>query len=72
MDNEELVTEMKKIRRNLENARQKLRNAQRILNENITFNNEGLKDSEIEEIITKLDNRIYNLNNKIIPKLNSM
>ena len=72
MDNEELVTEMKKIRRNLENARKKLRNAQRILNENITFNNEGLKDSEIEEIITKLDNRIYNLNNKIIPKLNSM
>lgn len=72
MSNEELITQMKKVRNNLENAKTQLRNAKNILNESITFQNEGLKSENIDSLNTRLSTQINIINNKIITKLNDM
>ena len=72
MNNEEVLKKMKKVKNNLENARVQLRNAKNLLNQSITFDNEGFKSEEISNLNTKLNSQIYNLNNKIIPKINGM
>ena len=70
--NEELLQKMKKIKNNLENTKLQLRNAKNILNQSITFDNEGFKSDDISKITTKLNKQINNLNSKIIPKINNM
>ena len=72
MNNEEVLNKMKKVKSNLENARIQLRNAKNILNQSITFDNEGFKSEEISSLSTKLNGQINTLNNKIIPKINGM
>ena len=72
MNDEELIIKMKKIKNNLENVKKELRNVQNTLNQSITFNNEGFKSHDISKINNKINVQINNLNNKIIPKLDSM
>lgn len=71
MNKQELLSKMKKIDTNLENARRELNSANEILNSSITFNGEGLKDNTILEVKNKLDIQINNLNNRIIPSIRS-
>lgn len=70
--NDELLKNMKKIKNNLENTKIQLRNAKNILNQSITFDNEGFKSDDISVLTTKLNKQINNLNNKIIPKITDM
>lgn len=72
MNNEELLKKMKKVKNNLENARIQLRNAKNILNQSITFDNEGFKSEEISDLSTKLNAQINSINKKIIPKINGV
>ena len=72
MNNEEVLKKMKRVKSNLENARIQLRNAKNILNQSITFDNEGFKSEKISDLSTKLNKQVSNLNNKIIPKINNM
>ena len=72
MNNEEVLKKMKRIKNNLENARTQLTNAKNILNQSITFGNEGFKSETISNLNTKLNKQINNLNNKIIPKINNV
>ena len=72
MNDEELLRKMKKIKNNLENTKLQLRNAKNILNQSITFDNEGFKSDDISKLTTKLNKQINNINSKIIPKINNM
>ena len=72
MNNEEVLKKMKKVKSNLENAKFQLRNAKNILNQSITFDNEGFKLEEISNLSTKLNVQINTLNNKIISKINGI
>ncbi len=72
MNEEELLKKMKKIKTNLENTKIQLRNVKNILNQSITFANEGFKSDEISKLTTKLNKQINNLNSKIIPKIDNM
>ena len=72
MEKQDILVNLRNARSNLNNARKELSNAQKILNESITFNNEGFKDSDIEAIKNKIDNQVYNLNNKVIPGVENM
>lgn len=72
MNDEELLRKMKRVKNNLENTRRQLKNIKDILNQSITFNNEGFKSDDISKLNNKLNKQINNLNNKIIPKINNM
>lgn len=72
MNDEELLIKMKKVKNNLENVKKELRNVENILNQSITFDNEGFKFKDISKINNKINVQINNLNNKIISKLDSM
>ena len=63
---------MKKIKTNLENVRVHLINIKNILNQSITFDNEGFKSDEISKLTTKINKQINNLNGKIIPKIDNV
>lgn len=71
MDND-LLEKMKRIKRNLENARENLNLGMDLLNQSITFNDVGYKTNDVSEIREKMNVQIDNLNNKIIPKINNM
>ena len=72
MNNQDLLAKIKKIRNSLEIARKELNNAKDILNDSITFNNTGFKNGDISNLNSRLNTQIYNINNKIIPKINNM
>lgn len=72
MNNEELLRKMRRIRNNLENVRDKLNSVESILNQSITFDNNGFKSDEISTLNTKLNRQINNINTKIIPEINNM
>ena len=72
MNNEELLRKMRKVKTNLENAKYYLGLADDILENSITFNNEGFKSQSINTASSKLNKQINNVRNKIIPKIDSM
>lgn len=69
MNNEEISKKINQVKNNLENAKTQLRNAKNILNDSITFDNEGYKDIEIAALNTRLSKQISAINSKIIPNL---
>ena len=72
MNDEELLIKIKKVKNNLENVKKELTNVQNVLNQSITFDNDGFKSDDISKINNKINKQINNLNNKIIPKINNM
>ena len=69
MSAEALRRKMRSVRSNLENVNLNLRNAQKILDDSITFDNEGFKSEEIVGLIKKSNKQITNINYNIIPNL---
>lgn len=69
MDEQVLLTKMKKVKNNLENAKKELFIAQSILADSIAINEQCFKNSEIDNINKKINNQLNNLNNKIIPNI---
>lgn len=72
METEELLIKMKRVKNNLERVKSNLKSARGILNQSITFNNNGFKENNLKNLDTKLTKQINNLNSKIIPGLNKM
>ena len=63
---------MKKVRNNLQSVKNQLSDVMNVLNQSITFNGEGYKNNDLNNLNKKIDSQIYNLNNKIISELNNM
>lgn len=70
--NEKLLMKMNKVRNNLTNAKAELRIASELLNDSIKINDTVFKSEKINVLNDKLNNQIYSLNNKIIPRLKNM
>ncbi len=70
--NEKLLMKMNKVRNNLTNAKAELRTASELLNESIKINDTVFKSEKINVLNDKLNNQIYSLNNKIIPRVKNM
>ena len=63
---------MNKVRNNLTNAKAELRIASELLNDSIKINDTVFKSEKINVLNDKLNNQIYSLNNKIIPRVKNM
>lgn len=72
MNNSELLEKVKKVRNNLDCCAEKLKNAQDILNESITFDDAGFKSGEIDLLRTQLYVKMIILERKIIPGVEQM
>lgn len=70
--NEKLLMKMNKVRNNLTSAKAELRMASELLNESIKINDIVFKSEKINVLNDKLNNQIYSLNNKIIPRVKNM
>ncbi len=70
--NEKLLMKMNKVRNNLTNAKAELRIASELLNDSIKINDTVFKSEKINVLNDKLNNQIYSLNNKIIPRVKNM
>lgn len=70
--NEKLLMKMNKVRNNLTSAKAELRMASELLNESIKINDTVFKSEKINVLNDKLNNQIYSLNNKIIPRVKNM
>ena len=72
MENENLLSKMNLIKNNLEDVRKKLNSAREILNDSITFNNEGFREEKILNLCEKIKYQIDSIDNDLIPKINNM
>lgn len=70
--NEELINKMERVKNNLDNAITQLDNARSILDQNITFNNQGFKHNCISNLSQRINTQIYNINNTIIPNIEQL
>lgn len=72
MEKQELLLKMNKVKNNLLNVRRQLVEAQKVLNQSISFNNVGFKSTDISKLNQKIELQINSLDKRIIPEIKKM